>query len=530
VAVVKRATHLLDGTKVAVKCCYSDDEEVHTFARREYELLSSLCHASIIHVDSFHANGHQSLMVVELMEGLSVKSHVEKHGPFGEASAVHLWGQLLQAVDYLHMKRIVHRDVKPDNMLLDAEANTLKLIDFNSATRIGCNLVDGPMLSHRGTELFRSPEQLMGLVWNERVDIWACGLCLYFAVQGGLPFARAGMNTKEMFAAGSVPDVCWVGLSLDIQHLLRQSLAIDMQDRPPAMEMLNHPAFIHKLNLAFDEELMGLVSRQASSGPLSRQVSKATMGPLSRQVSKAMMGPLSRQTSKEPISRQATTRPLSRQVSKEPMGDMTQQATIGPLSRQESKEAISCQESKESEHGDDKIFTEAQTTREVSGHHPWFDAYGGCFAGPSSNFSNFIKQVSPDSGSPGFASQVSTHAESFSTHLDADYDCLSGRVLKCSDDESADWIYAGDDCFDRQLSNFTNPETTSPSSPLLPRRPGHLSPRTRSAQRLQQKKLTRAMRKQEHAKMKPQDDAEVQQENVSALWCTANLTSELAAC
>jgi len=243
VAVVRRATRLVDGRQVAAKCSTSNDDEIHSFARREYELLSSLQHASIIHVDSFHASGHQSFMVMEIMEGCSLQSHVDKCGPFGEASAVHLLRQLLEAVDYLHAKRIVHRDVKPDNILLDEGANTLRLTDFNSATRIGGDLVDGPMLSHRGAELFRSPEQMLGLVWNERVDIWACGLCLYFAVQGELPFKRSGLTAKEMFAVGWVPEVCWSGLSLEIQHLLRQCLAINMEDRPPAMEMLNHCVF-----------------------------------------------------------------------------------------------------------------------------------------------------------------------------------------------------------------------------------------------------------------------------------------------
>jgi len=217
---------------------------VHTFARKEYELLKSLQHPSIVRVEALHSSGHQTWMVMELCAGGSLKSCVEENGPFTEDFALDFFKQLLEAVDYLHTKRIVHRDLKPDNLMFDTWPGTLKVIDFNSATQIGSDPVScGPMLSMRGAEIYRSPEQLLGLIWNERADIWACGLCLYFAVQGKFPFTCTGQMAKELFAEGCMPEVCWDGISPECQHLLRQCLAIDMRDRPPAMELLNTALF-----------------------------------------------------------------------------------------------------------------------------------------------------------------------------------------------------------------------------------------------------------------------------------------------
>merc|ERR1719491_131312 len=136
---------------------------------------------------------------MELCNRSSLEQFVARNEPFNEVEIRPFFHQLIQAVHYLHKKRIVHRDLKPDNILLSGEAckpgdgvqslpDKLKISDFNSAKRIGDGQGSSAMLSFRGTRLYSAPELLLGKVWNERVDIWACGLCLHYAVLAELPF------------------------------------------------------------------------------------------------------------------------------------------------------------------------------------------------------------------------------------------------------------------------------------------------------------------------------------------------------
>merc|ERR1712216_322655 len=151
------------------------------------------------------------------------------------------FGQLLRAVNYLHRKRIVHRDLKPDNLLLHRGARVVKICDFNSARQIGSSFCSC-MLTDRGTREFTAPELRFGHMWNERVDIWALGLCFYFMLIGRLPFDIQSRQVAEVLSLGKLPSMQWEGASELHQNLILSCLAINMRDRPPAMQLLKHAA------------------------------------------------------------------------------------------------------------------------------------------------------------------------------------------------------------------------------------------------------------------------------------------------
>jgi len=240
VAFVRRATCLADGTEVAVKCVQSSDDEMRKFARDEYDLVRGLRHRGIVHMIDLHESPFCLWMCMELCSDGSVESYIKKSGCFNENVARGLFVQVLKAVDHLHRKRIVHRDLKPDNLLLDGGARVIKIADFNSAKQIGsasCSC----MLSNRGTRSFSAPELYFGQLWNERVDIWASGLCFYFMLCGKLPFdIQKSRVKKAILVCGQLPPVKWEGVSDMQQNLIVQCLAINMRDRPPAMELLKH--------------------------------------------------------------------------------------------------------------------------------------------------------------------------------------------------------------------------------------------------------------------------------------------------
>jgi len=252
-AVVRRANRVCDGKEVALKCIRTGDEEMQQFAKAEYELLRTLRHQSIIQAARLHESSMQVCIELEFCEKGCLQTYVEERGPLSEVASKPLFHQFLQAVDYLHKKRIVHRDLKPGNLLLTGSMNLdeqnkdvpsrLKITDFNSAKRVGDGLGATAMLTFRGTQLYYAPELVFGTGWNERVDIWCVGLCLFFAVRGELPFVCMSQITKEQLCQGRLPDISWQGISVLMQHIILQCLSVEMRDRPPAMELLRHNLF-----------------------------------------------------------------------------------------------------------------------------------------------------------------------------------------------------------------------------------------------------------------------------------------------
>eukprot|EP00435_Cladocopium_sp_Y103_P045575 s802_g13.t1 len=124
----------------------------------------------------------------------------------------------------------------------------LKITDFNSAKRVGaCG--NGLLLTDRGTQLYNAPELRFGRLWNERIDIWASGLCLYFMLKKHVPFTIGDQKVAGTLLAGStskLPYIDWSTMSPLAGNLIRQCLCVEPYDRPTAMELRLHRFFASK--------------------------------------------------------------------------------------------------------------------------------------------------------------------------------------------------------------------------------------------------------------------------------------------
>lgn len=234
---VRTATRFADGLVVAVKVVHGSDEKQRRATVSEYELMRTLTHRAIVCVEGLYQSSNSMWLVMELLEGGDMDMHVGKRGPLGEGLTLGFSMQLLGVVDYCHSKRVVHRDIKPSNILLDRRMTAAKLADFNSATVIGTGAAPEDGLTFRGTRAYCAPEVLLDWPWDERIDIWACGLCFYFMVQAALPYDVGSSCILASFVAGKLPDVRWGGVPPKVTSLVSQCLVVDRNQRPPASEI-----------------------------------------------------------------------------------------------------------------------------------------------------------------------------------------------------------------------------------------------------------------------------------------------------
>lgn len=251
--VVYKATSKTDGTVVALKTLRTTDIDHLQHLRREYDLLRQLDHANIIKALEFTEGPFECSMALEYFDGFHLKRAVR--GAVGrclsEETAQKLFAQLLSAIDYLHQRRIVHRDVKADNVLVTRKFDRLKLIDFNTAH----NLADGNALTMTGTHEYVPPEVMLGESPSESGDIWGAGLCLYYMLAGCFPERQDQCPNLEEVVKGSLsPSPSrrspalrgrgWSATSDACKTMVQKCLELDKARRPAAMILLADPWFL----------------------------------------------------------------------------------------------------------------------------------------------------------------------------------------------------------------------------------------------------------------------------------------------
>ncbi|MGQ7932639.1 protein kinase domain-containing protein [Paraburkholderia sp. D1E] len=180
--------------KTILKSQLSDPEmaaEYQVRFEREAQAVARLSHPHIVGVFDFGEENNVAYIVMELIRGEELKAYFDKGTKFAVKDAVRMTGELLDALGYAHEQGIVHRDVKPANVMLDAQMR-VKLTDFGVA-RLSDTGSDGTQAGTMvGTPSYMSPEQAMGNPVGTRSDIFAVGIVLYQLLTMKRPFVGDG--------------------------------------------------------------------------------------------------------------------------------------------------------------------------------------------------------------------------------------------------------------------------------------------------------------------------------------------------
>ena len=217
---VYRVRHLLLGRAFALKVLRADlacDADLGERFLREAKAAASVSHPNVVQIADFGAlPTGQSYFVMELLGGESLSSILRKGGPLPAARAVRLLMDMIGALSAAHAAGVVHRDLKPDNVLVcpTQDGETVKILDFGLAQIAGQSRLTRAGVVF-GTPHYMSPEQASGGAVDERTDLYALGVVMYEMFTGRVPFEAdtyMGVLTKHLYVEPTPPSVLLGGL------------------------------------------------------------------------------------------------------------------------------------------------------------------------------------------------------------------------------------------------------------------------------------------------------------------------------
>ena len=190
-AVVYKAYDRIDDRIVAVKVLKDEflaNEEFRRRFKNESKYIAVLSHPNIVKVYDVHFGDTLQYIVMEYIEGITLKEYIEQQHTVSTKEAVYFITQILRALQHAHDKGIVHRDVKPQNIIL-LQNGTIKVTDFGIASfSRGDTFTLGDGKIAIGSVHYISPEQAKGNFTDARADIYSTGIVLYEMLTGQLPF------------------------------------------------------------------------------------------------------------------------------------------------------------------------------------------------------------------------------------------------------------------------------------------------------------------------------------------------------
>jgi len=192
---VYRAKDTVLGREVALKVLSDGwDDDAKARFLHEARMVSSASHENVIAVYDFGEDGGRPFMVMELLEGESLRAALD-NGTAGDFKwRIRIALQVARAIEYVHSRKIVHRDIKPENVYIDGHGHA-KLMDFGIAKTEGFSLTQAGFTL--GTPFYMAPEQVVGGAVTGQADVYAFGVLLYELLTGIK--AVAGGNFEQVF-------------------------------------------------------------------------------------------------------------------------------------------------------------------------------------------------------------------------------------------------------------------------------------------------------------------------------------------
>jgi serine/threonine protein kinase len=244
---VRTAKHRITGEIVAVKSIPKTDlpsKAVHD-AIKEAKLMKSMEHPNIVRCIDFFNDRDQLHIVMEYLRGGNLVQKIIQRDSFDENQARDIIKAILSAINYCHERGIVHRDIKPDNLLLSSESHCetdVKLADFGLAVE---TKGDTCMIAC-GTPHYIAPEIVIGVRYGRAVDIWALGVTTYVLLCGKFPFNTDKGNETSLFkkirnGTFTFSCSCWMNVSDDAKDLIRLMMTRSPTKRITAAQALAHP-------------------------------------------------------------------------------------------------------------------------------------------------------------------------------------------------------------------------------------------------------------------------------------------------
>ncbi|XP_073848177.1 par-1 isoform X16 [Musca autumnalis] len=272
-AKVKLAKHLPTGKEVAIKIIDKTQLNPGSLQKlfREVRIMKMLDHPNIVKLFQVIETEKTLYLVMEYASGGEVFDYLVLHGRMKEKEARVKFRQIVSAVQYCHQKRIIHRDLKAENLLLDSELN-IKIADFGFSNEF----TPGSKLdTFCGSPPYAAPELFQGKKYDgPEVDVWSLGVILYTLVSGSLPFDGSTLRElRERVLRGKYRIPFY--MSTDCENLLRKFLVLNPAKRA-SLETIMSDKW---MNMGFeDDELKPYIEPKQELGDVKRIEALVAMG------------------------------------------------------------------------------------------------------------------------------------------------------------------------------------------------------------------------------------------------------------
>ena len=220
---------------------FSNEDDLHRRFQREALSATSLTHPNIVNIFDVGEDRDLHYLVMEFVEGKTLKHYIVDNAPLSPDETVRIMKQLTSAIAHAHQNQIIHRDIKPQNILMDG-VHHVKITDFGIAMALSATSFTQTN-SVLGTVHYLSPEQARGGTATKQSDIYALGIVLYELLTGKLPFSgESAVSIALKHLQTDTPSVRAVVPSIpqSLENVVMKATAKDPRNRYQTVEEMEH--------------------------------------------------------------------------------------------------------------------------------------------------------------------------------------------------------------------------------------------------------------------------------------------------